>query len=364
MTTPRTVTLNSFGALREWLAHHGVSPDTPATGEFFYTLPWFENLTLHGLDTVGSAKRQQLLLLAHVCGQGDGICLPLTHGRQLTGLANYYSSLYGPMVWTNKPLAPPREEVLQAITATLRSNRVHWPVIHLSPLDTDSPWYTALQGTLPAAGYRVDSYFCFGNWYLPVVWPDFSAYYATLPSALRHSIERGQRRLGKQGDWSLLIHQNAGEAMDAAIAHFVQVYNASWKSPEPHPDFIPGLARMAAAHGWLRLGVLSVKGAPAAAQLWLVKDGKASIYKLAYAKGYERFSVGSVLTHAMMQHALDVDQVGEVDYLTGDDAYKRDWMTHRRERRGIVGFNLRTLSGLGGALRHWAGKCISAARGT
>jgi hypothetical protein len=364
VTTPHTATLNSFGALREWLAHHGVSPDNQAHGEFFYTLPWFDNLARHGLYTVDSSAPQQLLLLAHVCSQGDGICLPLTHGRQLTGLANYYSSLFGPMVWTNAPLVPPREEFRQAITATLRSNRSRWPVIHLSPWDAESPWYTALQTALQQAGYRVDSYFCFGNWYLPVVWPSFTAYYATLPSALRHSIERGQRRLGKQGDWSLQIHQTPGDALDAAIAHFVQVYNASWKNPEPHPDFIPGLARMAATHGWLRLGILSIQGAPVAAQIWLVKGSKASIYKLAYAKGFERFSVGSVLTHALMQHALDVDQVHEVDYLTGDDAYKRDWMTHRRERRGIVGFNLRTFSGLGGALRHWAGKCINAARGT
>jgi len=41
-----------------------------------------------------------------------------------------------------------------------------------------------------------------------------------------------------------------------------------------------------------------------------------------------------VLTAALMQHALDVDRVQTVDYLIGDDAYKREWMSHRREPAG------------------------------
>jgi CelD/BcsL family acetyltransferase involved in cellulose biosynthesis len=36
-----------------------------------------------------------------------------------------------------------------------------------------------------------------------------------------------------------------------------------------------------------------------------------------------------------MRHVLDVDRAAVVDYLTGDDAYKRDWMSHRRERVGV-----------------------------
>jgi CelD/BcsL family acetyltransferase involved in cellulose biosynthesis len=63
----------------------------------------------------------------------------------------------------------------------------------------------------------------------------------------------------------------------------------------------------------------------------------------------------------MMQQAIDVDRVREVDYLTGDDAYKRDWMSHSRERHGIVAYNLRSARGLalaaanigGGRLRKW-----------
>ncbi len=42
----------------------------------------------------------------------------------------------------------------------------------------------------------------------------------------------------------------------------------------------------------------------------------------------------------------------DVDYLTGDDPYKKDWMTHRRERWGITAFNPRTPRRVLMAARH------------
>ena len=57
-----------------------------------------------------------------------------------------------------------------------------------------------------------------------------------------------------------------------------------------------------------------------------------------------------------MRHSIDVDHAEEVDYLTGDDAYKQDWMSHRRERRGIVAFNPLTVRGLVLGSKHALGK--------
>jgi CelD/BcsL family acetyltransferase involved in cellulose biosynthesis len=95
---------------------------------------------------------------------------------------------------------------------------------------------------------------------------------------------------------------------------------------------------------------------PLASQVWLVFGAKANIYKLAYVKGQDRLSAGSVLTAALMQHAMDVDKVHEVDYLSGDDTYKADWMALRRERVGLVAFDRKRLSGLWGAGRHALGR--------
>ena len=52
-----------------------------------------------------------------------------------------------------------------------------------------------------------------------------------------------------------------------------------------------------------------------------------------------------MLTAHLLRQAIDGDRVGEVDFLIGDDAYKKKWMTHRRERWGIVAYDPRTLMG-------------------
>jgi CelD/BcsL family acetyltransferase involved in cellulose biosynthesis len=136
------------------------------------------------------------------------------------------------------------------------------------------------------------------------------------------------------------------------------VYASSWKQEEPYPDFIFELCKLARNKGWLRLGTLHVGGEPAAAQLWFVKDGTASIYKLAYDSRFAKLGVGTVLTSALFRHVLDVDKVCEIDFLTGDDAYKSEWMTHSRELIGLVAWDGRNPATLAMALTHFAVKWL------
>ncbi len=80
-------------------------------------------------------------------------------------------------------------------------------------------------------------------------------------------------------------------------------------------------------------------------------------YKLAYDSEFETLSAGSLLTGMLLRHALDEDHVQEVDYLTGDDSYTRDWMRHRCERRRLAAFNPRwargVVAGAGNLASHW-----------
>lgn len=268
-----------------------------------------------------------------------------------SALATFYTPLFGPF-GTGQP--DPNETCQRAREARRGPGAV--AEIRLWPMDLDAAESHVIEAALRRAGWWVDRYFCFGNWYLPVIAGGYDRYFAGRPSQTRNTVTRSAKKLAKLGGYRLQILTRPGIELEQAIIDFVTVYNKSWKRPEPYPRFIPELCRRSALAGSLRLGVVHVGAEPVAAQLWLVHCGKAHIVKLAYDQSFDKASAGSVLTAALMAHVLDVDCVSEVDYLIGDDAYKSHWMTHRRERWGLVAFNPSSLRGLARAVRHWAGR--------
>jgi CelD/BcsL family acetyltransferase involved in cellulose biosynthesis len=325
--------------------------------DLFSTWAWFHNLAAHGVER----EAVPLLLAARNRSDGSALCLPLLRrpraaaapfGPVVGTLSNFYSSLYG-------PIGDEQALSMEALRALLRHLKRHCRpggVIDLQPLDTAGRFHRLMLQALHAEGWHTDSYFCFGNWHLEVGGRSFAAYESSIPSRIRNTIRRGRKKLDAAGPWGLRIHAQPGPELEAAIHDFETIYAKSWKVPEPFPQFVPGLCRSMAAQGWLRLGVLRFGDQPIAAQLWIVKDRRASIYKLAYDEDYKRFSAGSVLTETMIRAAIDIEQVVDVDYLTGDDGYKVDWMSSRRERRGIVAFDPATVQGLAGLIRHRLGR--------
>ncbi len=297
-------------------------------------------MRVYAVEAQGGAAR---LLLPLLQAPRAGRFAP----RELHACANYYSSLFGALAPAGAPLQQADCDLLaQAIAAESPA----WDGVRLQPLAQDAAEFGMWATALRRAGMAVQTYFCFGNWTLDVRGRSYREYAEGLPSRLKNTLARKSRQLAAQ-EAHFRIYTGSDEAEEGLDA-FERVYRSSWKPAEAHPDFIAGLMRTCAGQGWLRLGVLWVGGQPAAAQLWVVSHGVASIYKLAYDERFAALSAGTLLTAHMMQHAIDVDRVAEVDYLTGDDAYKRDWMSHRRERWGIAAFNVRTLRGRLGALRH------------
>ena len=309
-------------------------------GGLFQSGAWFELLRQHGF-----AAPPEVL---H-CPLPTGGVLPLMRspgGRGLLSLANYYSGLYGPL--PGEAGASPAGDAWRGLRPG--------GCLRLQPLDADAPWLAALERDLRHRAWWTSRFFAFGNWYQPVPSGGFDAYWAQRPSPLRHSVERGQRRLQRAGAWRIDIHTRPGPGLDEAAQAYAEVYAQSWKQAESPAGFVPALIQCAAEQGWLRLGVLWLDGRPLAAQLWLVHGGSACIFKLAYVEGTHKLSPGSVLTAALMRHAMDVDRVHEVDYLSGDDAYKADWMARRRERVGLLAFDQRHPMGWALAARHGLGR--------
>lgn len=272
--------------------------------------------------------------------------------RKLESLSNYYTSLYTPLLGQEG-----HPQVLRhLLSAATRENRgAH--VMRFAPMDPESPGYAALLNELRATGWIPLTFFCFGNWFLQVD-GGWENYLRKRGANLRSSIKRRNREFAAEGGTLEVV--SGPERLNEAIAAFQEVYSASWKKPEPYPDFVPSLIRLLAVRGMLRLGIARLQGRPIAAQLWIVGQGKASIYKVAYHHAYASLSPGTVLTSFLLRHAIEQDRVREVDFLIGDDDYKKIWMSHRRERWGIVAFNPRTVIGCALMLKEVAGRIAKA----
>jgi hypothetical protein len=282
----------------------------------------------------------KILTLEHADGFDYSVALFYrdTLGR-VRPLTNYYASLYS-VVST----ADPRSDIMDGIVRQLKCS-----TLMLGPVEDDQST-RLLQQSFNENGWMTYRYFTHGNRYMPGI--PWAEYLAGRDSQLRNTI----KRKGKSFPGELRIVTDPAD-VDAAMDGYERVYSQSWQGKaqaESHPEFIRGWARICAENGWLRLGIATLNGQAIAAAFWFVVDGKALIYKLAFDEAHSKLSAGTLLTAMLMERALDVDKVSEVDYLTGDDDYKASWMPLRRERLGLAAFNRRTVVGAARATYEYA----------
>lgn len=274
--------------------------------------------------------------------------------RTVESLGNYYTSLYTPLLTSESDLFAVRHLLA---SATRDHGGAH--VMRFAPMDPDSPGYKGLLNELRAIGWIPFKFFCFRNWFLTVD-ANWEGYLKKRSANLRSSIKRRNKDFAAEGGTLEVV--TTSDALEQAIAAFQEVYSASWKIPEPYPNFVPSLIRRLSSIGMLRLGIARLQGRPIAVQLWIVGKGKASIYKVAYHKEFATLSPGTVLTSYLLRHVIEEDQVKEVDFLIGDDEYKKIWMSDHRERWGIVAYNPRTIIGCALLIREIAGRITKLVR--
>lgn len=312
---------------------------------------WLTNL----VDTVYAREPRAHEVRCHVLrrqGRVLAVLPTVAHngalGREVSALSNFYTAIYAPTL--DEDL---EAEDLLPLTRALRQGGAGAAAYRFSPMDPASREFTLLKRALTMAGLSAHAYFAFGNWYEPVRyrWAD---YLKERSGQIRSTIKRNARKFASEGGRLEIVQ--GGDGLDAGLDAYRAVYARSWKVPEPYPDFVPGLIRLCARRGWLRLGLAWLGDKPVAAQIWIVANGRADIYKLAYDEAYKALAPGTLLTALLMEQALDVDHVQEIDYLIGDSPYKADWMSQRRERFGLVAYDPLTLRGLIGLARQAIGE--------
>ena len=281
----------------------------------FERLAWFHLLASH-------CPPPGRLLAARA---GDCWLFLARDGRRASAYANWYSLRFGPIGGLDG---------LIGIARQLR--REGLAQLAIAPLADPRPSLAAFR----AAGWIVFARPATASWRLSVAGRSFADYWAARPSRLRNTAER------KAGALATEVHRGFDPR---TWADYEEVYAGSWKPAEGSPAFLRALAEQEDAR--LRIGIARHQGRPVAAQMWLVEDGTATIHKLAYREDASRLAPGTVLSMAMFRAAIDEDRVARIDYGTGDEAYKAEWMDERHDLWRIDAFDPARLTGLAAAVR-------------
>jgi hypothetical protein len=248
---------------------------------------------------------------------GEAVALPLAqNGSGLVALSNWSA-----FTWSGLDTAQPARTSLLADLARALAGRTG--KVTLDKLPDEDGTATRLAEAFRAAGWLVVRQACDTNHILEVAGRSFAEYLSGLPGPLRTTL----KRKAKHVEVTILTRFDP-----AAWAAYEAVYGESWKPAEGDRALLQAFAEAEGAAGRLRLGLALHDGEVVAAQFWTVEDGIAYIHKLAHRESAKPLSAGTTLTAALFEHVIDTDRVEVVDFGTGDDRYKRDWMEQVRLR--------------------------------
>ena len=293
--------------------------DQGTRDSIFYSRPWFENLAT-------ALNDDQAMLLACVVTEDRLMALlPLikSPGRSWYALKHRYTPHYNLLLADDN-----QHQVLTCLAQGLSELPVDGFLFE--PVANDDSKLQDLKQAMETAGFTCDYNFRHYNWIYRVQEQSYKDYLAARPARLRNTISRKKRKLERDHGYKIRLF--TGDEVPGGMQDYYAVYSASWKANEQYVDFVDDMVARFSKQGWTRLAVLYINEQPAASQLWFVHHGKASIFRLSYDENWKQYSVGSILTSYLMEYVIDTDKVEEIDFLTGNDAYKQDWMSERRER--------------------------------
>ncbi len=294
---------------------------------------WFDLLAAHGfagerrVDARGAAGPATAWLP-----------LRLEKSGHLAGLTNWYSFAIRPLHTGEGD----RAAALNDLFARLRRDAARLTLYPVPDADRH-----AIVAALRSAGWWVQTARKGDRHWLDLGDMDHDAWWDGRPGALKNTV----KRKAKKGIVDLVLFTS----FDAdAWAAYEAIYAASWKPEEGHPALLRAFAETESARDNFRMGLARIAGEPVAAQFWTVEDGTAFIHKLAHVEDSLKASPGTLLSAKLFRHVIEVDGVKRVDFGTGNDGYKRDWMNRHEPLWHIEAFNPARIAAWGPALKAFA----------
>ena len=261
-------------------------------------------------------EQSQTALFAQARDGRAAIALPLqAQGGKLVSLTNWYAFTFADMHTADLP-----DHLGSSLASDLAEQAYRIDLARLSEEDgTLQRWRRAFS----ASGWLTYSEPCDTNHILRLNGRNYAAYLADRKGQLRTTLKRKAKKV------AVTI---ATEFDPAHWGAYEAIYAQSWKPQEGDPGLLRAFAQSESAAGRYRFALAHHEGEPVAAQFWTVDGGTAYIHKLAYREDAKPLSPGTTLSAALSEYVIDIDGVQMIDFGTGDDPYKRDWMEETRIR--------------------------------
>jgi len=315
-----------------------ISPQTPYRP--FLCFDWFKTwlnhfLTADQLSILLLFRNHDIVAIAPFILRDDrfkGIKV-----RKLELIGNIYSPIRSLLIHDTEFYKS--GNILPIILRFLAQQNTCWDIIELSPIPEESRHFGLLNDSLNQIPYKNSQFVCFTNWYLDNIDYSSSTFFSNLSKNMKRNIKRTKRNAEKAGELKFRMLSKP-EEVSQNIKTYFSVYARSWKKEEEvGPHFHMDLTRLAAQKGWLRLGFVYLGDVPIVTGFALVCEDIAYFSKNAYDQAYRELGAGTIWMSEMIKYVVDVDKVHVIDFLRGDEPYKRRWLKHHRERRGFLIFN-------------------------
>jgi hypothetical protein len=329
-------------AFKILLTNAGISDFETTSTPFFNNAAWFQSIEKYTLLNNEHPKTVAIDL-----GETTPMYIPfiekavtrkLVSSIELHSLSNYYSPFF---YFAGRKMGSLDKQFAEILQASHFFQQ--YDSITLCPLlGCEAENWASIFKQL---GFYSYTYHHSTNWFHNCI-SNTEKYWSLRPSRLRNTIKRKRKKLESNGEFRIIIHTPSNaHSLKKPLDEYHKIYDDSWKKTEPFPAFINAIALNAANRNQLRLGIVYHNHKPAAAQIWIVCDNTAYIYKLAYRQSYSKSSIGSILSAELTDYVIEKDAINYIDFLTGNDSYKKDWMTSSQPLLGVIAYNPKTLNG-------------------
>ena len=314
-----------------------------AQDSLFDRLEWFARTRTH------CPPRGDLIVARAVEEANAAWLMLVASNRRTVGLASWYTLAFAPVLTGYASMV----HATPAFVALARHLRGRLGTIMLDHVPADTA--QALANGFRTGGWLADVLPQTANWSIDVTGKDFTTFWGERPGQLRSTTKRKAAKTAM----ALTI----ADCFDAEMwEEYCAVYADSWKPEEGSLAFLRAMAEDEGAAGCLRMGIARIDGRAVATQLWTVERGVAIIHKLAHRQDVANLSPGTILSKAMFEHVIDQDGVRLIDFGTGDDGYKADWMDTRVMRMRVELTNPYSVAGLRSVMRTKAARLVASVR--